>query len=221
MPLQGHLKVQLVPAVTEKGTHDSAGTLREYQVCFAVQKMSQKETTRVITSSSDKLHYAEGEEMNEELLKGSFQLLISQLKPGAFFFPSDTQNYYICWGEVATGGKIRNPLLPRFTLGDFCTEVTIHPPVPEVFASTRPEPAAQKQLLELQNGAGRSFGVKPRDGIGQISTEPLASTPNPPTSHHNQHSSCSSLISSPKERDTVHTARRLIQPHRLKIFKKM
>lgn len=85
MPLQGHLKVQLVPAVTEKGTHDSAGTLREYRVCFAVQKMSQKETTRVITSSSDKLHYAEGEEMNEELLKGSFQLLISQLKPGALF----------------------------------------------------------------------------------------------------------------------------------------
>lgn len=40
----------------------------------------------MITSSSDKLHYAEGEEMNEELLKGSFQLLISQLKPGAFFF---------------------------------------------------------------------------------------------------------------------------------------
>lgn len=41
----------------------------------------------MITSSSDKLHYAEGQEMNEELLKGSFQLLISQLKPGAVFFP--------------------------------------------------------------------------------------------------------------------------------------
>lgn len=118
-------------------------------------------------------------------------------------------------------GKIRNPLLPRLTLGDFCTEVTIHLPVPEVFASMRPEPAAQKQLLELQNGAGRSFGVKPHDGVGRISTEPLASTPNPPTSHHNQHSSCSSLISSPKERDSVHTARHLIQPHRLKTFKKM
>lgn len=47
--------------------------------------MSQKETTRVITSSSDKLHQTEGEEMNEELLNGSFQLLILQLKPGAFF----------------------------------------------------------------------------------------------------------------------------------------
>lgn len=65
--------------VTGKGTHDSAGILSEYRVCFAVQKKSKKETTRVITSSSDKLHQAEGEEMNEELFNGSFQLM-----PGEF-----------------------------------------------------------------------------------------------------------------------------------------
>lgn len=40
----------------------------------------------MITSSSDKRHQTEGEEMNEELLHGSFQLLILQLKPGGFFF---------------------------------------------------------------------------------------------------------------------------------------
>lgn len=39
----------------------------------------------MITSSSDKRHQTEGEEMNEELLHGSFQLLILQLKPGGFF----------------------------------------------------------------------------------------------------------------------------------------
>lgn len=33
----------------------------------------------MITSSSDKLHQTEGEEMNEELLNGSFQLLVLQL----------------------------------------------------------------------------------------------------------------------------------------------
>lgn len=82
-------------AVTEKGTHDSAGIQHEYRLCLEVQKMSQKETTRAITSSSDKLHQTEGEEMNEELLNGSFQLLILQLKPGAVFPPSDTQNYSV------------------------------------------------------------------------------------------------------------------------------
>lgn len=85
--LSGHLKVWLARAVTEKGAHDSAGSRHEYRLCLAVQKMSQKETTRAITSSSDKLHQTEREEMNEELLNGSFQLLILQLKPGAVFFP--------------------------------------------------------------------------------------------------------------------------------------
>lgn len=93
--LSGHLKVWLARAVTEKGTHDSAGIQHEYRLCLDVQKMSQKETTRAITSSSDKLHQTEGEEMNEELLNGSFQLLILQLKPGAVFPPSDTQNYSV------------------------------------------------------------------------------------------------------------------------------
>lgn len=94
--LSGHLKVWLARAVTEKGTHDSAGTRHEYRLCLAVQKMSQKETTRAITSSSDKLHQTEREEMNEELLNGSFQLLILQLKPGAGFFPPpDTHNYSV------------------------------------------------------------------------------------------------------------------------------
>lgn len=40
---------------------------------------------QVITSSSDKQHQKEGEEMNEELLHGSFQLLVLQLKPGGLF----------------------------------------------------------------------------------------------------------------------------------------
>jgi len=41
----------------------------------------------VITSSSVKQHQTEGEEMNEEPLNGSFQLLILQLKPGAVCSP--------------------------------------------------------------------------------------------------------------------------------------
>lgn len=53
--------------------------LGEHRLCLAVQKMPEKETTRMITSSSDKLHQTEGEEMNEELLNGSFQLLVLQL----------------------------------------------------------------------------------------------------------------------------------------------
>lgn len=56
--------------------------LGEHQLCFVVQKTPKKETTRVITSSSDKLHQTQGEEMNEELLSGSFQLLVLQLIPG-------------------------------------------------------------------------------------------------------------------------------------------
>lgn len=36
----------------------------------------------MITSPSDKLHRTEGEEVNEELINGSFQLLTLQLKPG-------------------------------------------------------------------------------------------------------------------------------------------
>lgn len=59
----------------------------EYRLCLAVHKMSQKETTRAITSSSDKLHQTEREQMNEELLNGSFQRLILQLKAGVVVFP--------------------------------------------------------------------------------------------------------------------------------------
>lgn len=39
----------------------------------------------MITSSSDKLHQTEGEEMNEELLNGSFQLLIFSSSQEHFF----------------------------------------------------------------------------------------------------------------------------------------
>lgn len=87
--------------VTEKGTHDSVCILREYRVCFAVQKMSQKETTRMITSSSDKPHQTEGEEMNEELLKWFFPAFDFTAHARSGFFPSETQNCCICQGDVA------------------------------------------------------------------------------------------------------------------------
>lgn len=65
-------------AAPERGTHDFTSILCECPAWFAAQKTpSQTETTRVITSSSDKLQQAEEEEMNEELLNGSFQLLIT------------------------------------------------------------------------------------------------------------------------------------------------
>lgn len=69
--------------------------LREHQLCFVVQKMPEKETT----SSSDKLHQTQGEEMNEELLNGSFQLLVLQLMPGYVFFLSDVQNCRVWRGH--------------------------------------------------------------------------------------------------------------------------
>lgn len=143
--LSGHLKVWLARAVTEKGTHDSAGTRHEYRLCLAVQKMSQKETTRAITSSSDKLHQTEREEMNEELLNGSFQLLILQLKPGAGFFSPSRYSQLFCHREAESG----IPSTHRCHLG-ISVLVTIHLPVPHMSASTR----SPRQPLEPQKGTG-------------------------------------------------------------------
>lgn len=139
--LSGHLKVWLARAVTEKGTHDSAGTHHEYRLCLAVQKMSQKETTRAITSSSDKLHQTEREEMNEELLNGSFQLLILQLKPGAGFFPPQILRISLSGGE--------NPLRPPLTFGDFC--VGHHSPASPSHVCQHKVPEAAKKGVTKGN----------------------------------------------------------------------
>lgn len=157
--LSGHLKVWLPRAVTEKGTHDSAGIRHEYRLCLAVQKMSQKETTRAITSSSDKLHQTEGEEMNEELLNGSFQLFILQLKPGGVFSPSDTQNYSL--GEGCCGRQNQeSPLATADIWGFLCWS-------PSTCQSLTGSP---RQPLESQKGTGPSSWEAPAVVISQIST---------------------------------------------------
>lgn len=55
----------------------------------------------MITSSSDKPHQTEGEEMNEELLKWFFPAFDFTAHARSGFFPSETQNCCICQGDVA------------------------------------------------------------------------------------------------------------------------
>lgn len=163
--LSGHLKVWLARAVTEKGTHDSAGIQHEYRLCLDVQKMSQKETTRAITSSSDKLHQTEGEEMNEELLNGSFQLLILQLKPGAVF-PPLRYSELLCQGEVVVGGRTRNLLCP-LTFGDFC--VGHHSPASPLLPAQGPRGSHWSHKRELNLPLVVAPWEAPAVAISQIS----------------------------------------------------
>lgn len=51
----------------------------------------------MITSSSDKLHQAEGEEMNEELFNGSFQLMPGEFCVGFFFSFRYSELLYMPW----------------------------------------------------------------------------------------------------------------------------
>ena len=143
----------------------------------------------MITSSSDKLHQAEGEEMNEELLNGSSQLLILQLKPGAVFslqilrITISLRQRLLC--EVESGIPFCHPL--HLGISTLKTPFTCQSfrCLPAQGLNPRPRSSYRSHKMELDLPLAVAHHETPVMAISQIGTDGGSPSPiNPPKPAH-------------------------------------
>lgn len=160
--------------------------------------------------------------MNEELLNGSFQLLILQLMPGAFFslqilgITISVRERLLC--EVES----RIPFCHHLHLGISTLKLPFSCRslrcLPAQGLNPQPRSNYRNHKTEPDPPLAGARHETPAMAIGRIGTESLASGAcdgsqslvvvlHRPYSHPNQHVSGSSLLFSPKERNVIRAAR--------------